>query len=550
MTIRSIMLSGVAALTLISCGQSDDGASGANNTEAARTNASSPLDSTYRLKDGEQVDITALLALFPSDTPPTYESAAFDDALGANVITNLRFADADDGEAVIVERTEFYGVDLDALERVKTAAPSDDGAFETIFEKIRFLNGKSEGYTEEGESLLFSFAGIELDKLQVREGGLSDENDAAIFDAISLAGVYAKDISLNVAPEDQAAVVFNAPDLRIVGIGGGKVDAVIAKDIDYTVAQTDASREVLRQAMGPSAAFIFSGPLKSVISPDNQEVSMQLFEWRDIDFSGLLPWTIKEEQPPFSEKNLLDLGTMKMVDIETSISGKRVYSMGEATVSALEFTWLAPSKIRMDVKDAFYDYTAFVPEDAEDIFAAFQESGLDQVKGEGHFEWLWDEKSGKANMDYEANAEGFADFDMKLELGELELADIERAAESGDPTALAALGTFDGFSLSLDDEKALDAIFSVAALQFGGSAEDLRQSAPAMIRLSGLQAAQFNDRIPGYLGALADFVSEGGKLTISAKPKTAITFNALQAQVQTAPQDLPDVLNLTVTHEE
>ena len=67
------------------------------------------------------------LALMPEDERPSYDTARFDESLGATVVENLRFADADDGEAVVVSRAEFYGVDMDAIERIR-GADADPGA--------------------------------------------------------------------------------------------------------------------------------------------------------------------------------------------------------------------------------------------------------------------------------------------------------------------------------------------------------------------------------------------------------------------------------------
>jgi len=69
-----------------------------------------------------------------------------------------------------------------------------------------------------------------------------------------------------------------------------------------------------------------------------------------------------------------------------------------------------------------------------------------------------------------------------------------------------------------------------------------------MIRLSGAQAAQMNPRITDYVNALAEFVAKGGMLEIAAAPEEPVAFTTLQSTGMTAPQTMPDVLDLTVTH--
>ena len=102
---------------------------------------------------------------------------------------------------------------------------------------------------------------------------------------------------------------FSAPDLRFVGIGGGKLSAVIANDFEYEIAQTPESLVSLQQAMGPQAGFLLSGPFAAFVAPENQRATMKSFEWRGIDFSGLLEYGLRDEEPPLSAENLIDLGT-------------------------------------------------------------------------------------------------------------------------------------------------------------------------------------------------------------------------------------------------
>jgi len=69
-----------------------------------------------------------------------------------------------------------------------------------------------------------------------------------------------------------------------------------------------------------------------------------------------------------------------------------------------------------------------------------------------------------------------------------------------------------------------------------------------MIRLGGAEVAQMNPRIPGYLDAIADFIASSGTLSISANPAEPVTLKALKSIGEGAPQTLPDVLDLHITH--
>ncbi len=557
MGLLKTFLAVAAALALGACGQKDgaDAPQSVTSERAASANTASPLDAEFRLKDAAPLDIDALFALMPDDSRPTYGSAVFDDKLGATVVNNLRFADADDGEGVIVERAEFYGVDMDAIERLESAESTDvDAPFETVFQKVRFLNVKSEGFSDEDAEAEITIGGVEFDKFQIRQSGVDGDSigdeGARLFNAVNVAGIYFKDISVAVAGEDTAAVSFAAPDLRFVGIGGGKLDAVIANDFEYEMSQTEESLAALRQSMGPQAGILLSGPLSAFIAPENQRVTMKSFDWRDIDFSGLLAFGLRGEEPPLTAKNLIDLGTMNAADMETFIAGKRASVVKEATISAAEFTWLVPSKIRTDSKGAVFDFTAYVPDTEEAVLNILNEHGLDEVKGDGYMEWVWNADSGVADLDYVATMDGLADLSMSLGFAGFDLSKMAAAQEDGDSNVALTHGAFKNFSLNITDEKALDAIFALSALQMGASGDDLRLSAPAMIRLSGAQAAQMNPRISDYVDAVANFVAKGGALEINAKPEEPLAFMSLQATGIAAPQTLPDVLELEVAHKE
>ena len=546
-----VLAAGCAAFVLAACG----GDGGEANRDAGKSSAASPLEAEFRLSDASPMDVDALFALMPEDGRPTYESAAFDDALGATVVTNLRFADADDGEAVVVERAEFFGVDMDAVERVRTAEnPGADAPFETVFQKVRLYNVAAEGLEDDDAELSLTIAGVEFDMLKVRQGGLEGDGEgdeaARAANAVDLGGLYFKDIEIATRSDDAPSASFSAPDLRFVSLAGGRLGAVIANNFEYEFSQTEASIGAMRAAMGPQGAVIFDGPLRNFIAPESQRAEIKAFEWRDIDFSGLTAWGLRGEAPPVTAENLIDLGTFKASDMVSYVGEKRAVSVEEATMSAGEFTWLVPSNICVESKGESYDFTAYMSESDEAALAILKENGLDDVKGDSNMEWTWNSERGGALLNYALATDGLVDFSMSAELSGLKLNEIAAAMENGDENAFLTLGRFNGFSLELADESLLDVLFAFSALQMGGTGDDLRQSVPAMIRLGGLQAAQLNPRISDYIDALAEFVGKGGALKIEAAPQDPVGFAGLQEAGATAPQTLPDVLELTITHTE
>ena len=554
MRASTFVLAALAAISLVACGKKSE-TSDAPRTEAsakaAKAAGQSPLDLPFNLKGGEEINVDEFLALLADDEAPAYEAVSFDDKLGATIVTNLVFADSGDGERVTIARAELYGVDMDAITEIKANnGGAADAPFKTVFEKVRLFDVKTEGFDEAGAFI--TIGAIEFDRMDLRESGFKGDgigdDGARAVNATRFGGVYFKDIALSGSNDEGApAVGFSAPDLRFVGIGGGKIDAVIANSLAYSVTQSQQSLSAMRDAMGPQGAFLMNGPFANIFGAEQQRGEVETFEWRGIDVSGVIEYGLKDEEPKIAAEKLMDLGAVKVTGATTFINDKRFSYLEEATVSAMEFTWFAPSKFRADTKGALYDFTAYVPDAEEDALATMKSYGLDKVTGDGFFEYIWDHKSGGANLDYVANTKDFASLSANLEMSGFKLDEIAAAREAGEANPIASLGKLDGLSVKVADEKALDALFALSALQMGGSGDDLRKSAPAMIRLSGAQAAQLNPKFTSYVNALADFVSDGGSLEIKAKPAEPLALSALQS---TSPQTLPDLLALEVVHAE
>jgi len=552
---KNFLLAGVAALALAGCSGKDGKASApqtAASAKAVDVKAQSPIELKYKQKGAKALDVDAFFALM-DDAQATYDDASFDEKLGATVVTNLRLADANDSDGLTVERAEFYGVDLDAIGRVADkSAAAIDAPFENVFSKVRLYGVTPIDSDDDAPDV--KIGALELDALRIRRGGVNEDSEinegAQFFNAIELGGLYLKDISVS-GGDAQAGPKINlsAPDIRFVGIGGGRLGAIIANELSYEFSQTPESVKAIGDAMGPPGAMLLNGPLKNFIAPENQRVTLQSFEWKNIDFSGLLEYGVKGEKPPMSATNLINLGTIKATNAETYIGDKLLSSVAEADIPVMEFTWLIPSKIRAVTKGGKYDFTAYTPASEEQAIAVLKKHGLDNVDASSSVAWDWDPKKGAADLVTDFKSAGFADFDLSFSLGGLELEKINAAMEAGDEDAVAKFGTFKNFSVTLKDEKLLDTIFDFAALQMGaGTGEDLRTSAPAMVRLSGAQFAQMNPRFSGYIDAVAEFLASGGTLTIEAAPEKPVPLSAIDAAGKAGPQTLPDIVNLNVTH--
>ncbi len=552
MTARPILLFCAFALTLAACGKKETAPPA--KAASASISSPSPLDKPFALKGGKAVDVDALLSLFPDDVRPTYVKADYDPKLGATVVTGLKFKDKDGegaaSDSLSVVRAELYGVDLDAVSRIKGAnSAADDAPLESVFEKVRLFGVEPLKGADKGTTI----GAIQIDRMRLRRGAFksdADDNPAVFFNAFDAAGIYFKDIVVRPESKDGSRdgnVSFRAPDLRLVGIGGGKLGALIMRNAEYQIDQPDNARAAIEKALGPVGAAL-AGPLRNFVAPDRQRVVVKSLEWRAIDASGLMSYGLKKEKPPMSARNLLNLGTVDIQGVDTYLDGRKAATVAQAAISAMEFQWLIPSKIRSETKGAQYDLTAYLPPTEQKAIAALKSHGLSSVRGSGTLAWDWDSTKGGAQLKTGFTTDKLADIQMDAAFSGLQLSRIEAAADAGVKNAQYKVGSLNGFGLTIVDKKLLDAMFDIAAIEMGGTGAELRASTPATIRLGGAAVGAAHPKFAAYIDAIANFVGEGGTLEISARPRSPVPFETLAALGGEDLQALPDLINLEVVH--
>lgn len=553
---RLIVLSMLAAVALAGCGKKQATPSSATSVAAADINAASPLDKPYRHKGGKEVDIDRLFEALPLYLRPTYDKAAFDQRTGATVVTNLKFGDVASARGFTARRAEFYGVDIGKIEALQSATEAPlDAPMNLVLGKLRLYDVASAG---DGRVAARTKVGaIEIDSLRIREGGIPKSSPAsgmaALFNSFDVAGVYFKDVRVEGGAAEKsgdqsgAAFDFEADDMRLVGVGGGNLKALLGRDLDYLIRQSPDAIAAAGKGLGPMAEVLIGGPLRNFIAPENQRTKLKSLEWRDISFSGLMGYGLKGEKPPISARNLINLGTMRMTDAETFVGEKRVSIVPDTTVSAMEFAWLAPSKIRAVSRGGLYDFTGYVPDTEKEAIAVLKARKLDKVKGDSDFAYDWNPDRGGAVASAGFDSVGFADFDFDVALEGLELKKIEAAREAGAPQPAADLAKLKLLSITIADEEMLDAFYELSALQTGGTAKDVRAATPAMMRLSKIELQRESPRLASYVEAVAEFLEDGGTLEIRAEPETPVPLSAIVAAGRGGPDAISASINLTVT---
>ena len=550
---RVVILSLVATLAfaIAGCGRKDGAPKSPASVAAADLAAASPLDKPYRLKGGADLDVDRLFELAPLYMRPTYEKASFDAKLGATVVTGLKFGDIAGGKGFTAKRAEFYDVDLDRIEKLQSAATAPaDAPLHSVLGKLRLY--EIESASQSGAKT--TIGAVEIDSLRVRDGGIPKETPAsglaAFFNAFDVAGVYFKDLKVAAADAGAgagAAFDFAAPDLRFVGLGGGRLNALLGRDLDYVIRQSPDAIAAAGRGLGPAGDILVNGPLRNFIAPENQRTTLKTFEWRDISFAGLLAYGLRGERPPITARNLINLGTARFIDAETFIGDKRLSVVPDTTISAMEFAWLAPSKIRALTRGALYDLTAYVPDTEKEAIGVLKARGLDRIRGDSVFAYDWSADKGDAAMSADFASAGFVDVDFDIALAGLELKKIEAGRAAGAPQPALDLARLKSLSITIADEEMLDAFYELSALEAGGSAKDLRAATPAMMRIGQMELARESPRLAGYVEAIADFLEDGGVLEIRAPPQTPVPLSAIGAAAPAGPDAMAEAISLTVT---
>lgn len=560
MTYRILLLGAAAALALTACGDKTDKDSsaptaGSQSTQAALSGDKSPIDKPFKLAGAKAADVDALFAMLPAGNRPTYDKAEFNQALGATVISNLRIGDP--GEGVTVERAELYGVDHDAIQTLiekgktlDTVAPDSD--FAQVFRKVRMFNVSID--TPDDVDADFSMKAMELDNLRMKplpggEGFDHDKEAAAGFDSFDLGGIYVEGLSFDVDDDASSAkFAVDAPDLRIVGLGRGRIGGISMTDLTYSADQSAEEARQSLSALAPQMGELLNSPLGGLLFPGQVKATIGSMVWKDIDFSGLLKAGLAGEKPAYDATDLINLGTVDMKDMKTFVHDRLAAQTEEARIDAFEFTWLLPSKVRMSSKSSMIDYTAYVDPSDTKTTALLTDAGLAHLQGTSDLKWDWDAKSGDAGFVSTSDLKDFVHADLSFDLADMVMSEIGAKLDAGDEGAFADVAAFKALQLKIVDKKALDAVFKVAAAQMNAEAADLRQSAPAMVRMYGAQAAQVSPALKDYVDAFADFVAEGGSLTVVAQPAQPMTFTDIEKASETAPQQLPETLGVSVTH--
>lgn len=260
-----------------------------------------------------------------------------------------------------------------------------------------------------------------------------------------------------------------------------------------------------------------------------------------------MKWGLKGQRPPNSERALFDHGTARFVDVETLAGDKPFSAISDTTISAMEFAWLAPLKIRALTPGRLYDFTANVRNDEDEAIATLKEGKLDKVRGDSDFAYDWNPDKGVAVASASSDSTGFADSISTVASKDLISKIIEAGRAVGAPRPAVDHALLKYFSMVVADEEMFAAIYELSALQTGGEVKDVRAATPAMMRLGKSELKQQDPRIASYIDATAEFLEDSGVLEVEALPEVSVPLGATNTAAAGGPEAVAEAVNLTVT---
>ncbi len=589
---RNVLCASVAALALHACA-----------TAPAPLTAADLLAAPYSLRSGEAFDVDRMFAALPGWVEVSHGGASFDAALGAMVVSDLNFALASAPDAGLrAERAVIWGGDPAAAEAVFSGAASLSD-MSLLFDRMTLEKVTSAGLQWETGT---ENASISLDKLVIdglaarsyalaakpgaNEEGTLLRHIAAVLSSFAYDGAAYSNLSVRLNNSQGDRVALNVAEsfargyrsgdvdyqslsgltMSAEGLGGDPLVEVAEKkksektaaDHPYAKILNKPPAETVREVVRHPAAFLAAAAPGAAL-----EHQIDATEAYGVSLSRALSWLAKWELPPITETEIMDFGRQTMTGYRQIWNGQPFYTIDRIDVSVADFYWLVPSDYKVDYTGFRYDMNIVMDQmrhsmgpgmatEAAPQLNRMAETlaalGFEQIIGDMAFGWNWNGETGDAALSATSDILDNFSNDVGVNIGGPSLAEWDALARH-ETLAKDAVGgmTLKDFLFSFSDAGFTDRVFAFAAEQNGaGSGPELRQAISGMVRLTGMQAAETNPRLPAYAQAFADFLDNGGTIAVTAAPAEPVAFSAVQAAAQASPQTLPDMLNITVTHTE
>ncbi|MEZ5893440.1 MAG: hypothetical protein R3C58_09930 [Parvularculaceae bacterium] len=351
----------------------------------------------------------------------------------------------------------------------------------------------------------------------------------------------------------------------------GFTDDAGANEMSFAADFTGArgmDRGDLDEAVMANLTFAMKAPSKEAGAPIDMTGGVKSYSISGVKLAKLYDYWANGETPPAKETDLLSLGVWKAAGEYYDFSGERIYSAEEIVTDFSNFYRYLPVAITSTSKNVVYDIGALMrfgakvtptpPKEGEptpqEIASLLDRHGLSKIVLSGVADYRWNPKTGATafTSNNQLAELGALDFTLGANLPNAKRAlslETQSSGEKGEEVWTNAIEDIKlvDFSTTIRDRGLLNKLFALGAElapagggQGAAKPNELRSTAAMMVRLNGGSPA-----ITAIATAFADFISEGGSITLRAKPKKplAITDMALSAGA-----DPVDFFGITAEH--
>ncbi len=381
--------------------------------------------------------------------------------------------------------------------------------------------------------------------------------------------------------------------------------------ISGTIALT-GYKEMHRGDIGYMVTKNFSYGMTMPISPLNktentstQSIEMntttEQSEYKDIRLAKAMDHFARGVMPDRTDTDFMSLGIWTIENTISEFNGEKLYNLGSTTFDLSQFYWLIPEKIDIHLENIKYNIAGFAnymeanlsalsPSDAEalgiydglsekmeEIIKVLEKYDMEEPSIDFDFGIKWDGVTGESAINYDLGIDNFTRYGMKaraklpsydatLDILTDKSKDVDEEAKKAALDALfRETVKFKEYTVYFKDEGGFDKGFAmvkdfaelapdndrIAFLRFS-TPEQLREMVASGLMLGATAAQKEFPPAMAYIQSAANFIREGGELTISVVPPIPLSADELQSLdelTQTiTPDEIIKKLGVSVVH--
>ncbi|XWN29067.1 MAG: hypothetical protein ROR55_16280 [Devosia sp.] len=369
--------------------------------------------------------------------------------------------------------------------------------------------------------------------------------DALTVPFLEATNVTLAPVSALTPQETQGGV--SAMDMAGIVLGLFSADNVVAQNVTHTSAGIDTKVErVTLSGLSPEGFRAFTLEGFSTTEVDNKasmaSLSVNDVRWVESRF-GVGP-DIAELTAPTSSLPLAGYPKIGAFSVEAlSIEGPTMDGGILIPAMSMEFAdhiGPIPTKVTYDVQTVVQGVGESFPPDINSLLNA---KGFETFNVRESGNLSYDRATEAVTLQTKSDYESLGVLDLHMVMSGIPVIAFEQPARAYEAIGTAAIADM---TLRFDDQGAIDLLQAVFVQSTGATDEEVLPQWMGMVR--GVMADFVPpERAEPMLAALQTFLADKGTLTLTAEPPAPVSFVQLATGVMTAPGQILNILNVTVT---